>query len=72
MIMAVFWFLVISSFIFCLLLVRMAVSKNNKRKKKRNSTCKLPPGSMGWPYIGETLQLYSQDPNVFFTSKQKR
>ncbi|XP_062091746.1 abscisic acid 8'-hydroxylase CYP707A1-like [Humulus lupulus] len=33
---------------------------------------KLPPGSMGWPYIGETLQLYSQDPNTFFASKQKR
>ncbi|XP_009609379.1 abscisic acid 8'-hydroxylase 4 [Nicotiana tomentosiformis] len=33
---------------------------------------KLPPGSMGWPYIGETLQLYSQDPNVFFANKQKR
>ncbi|OIV93284.1 hypothetical protein TanjilG_23125 [Lupinus angustifolius] len=27
---------------------------------------------MGWPYIGETPQLYSQDPNVFFASKQKR
>ncbi|KAM6584201.1 hypothetical protein CsatB_011203 [Cannabis sativa] len=27
---------------------------------------------MGWPYIGETLQLYSQDPNTFFASKQKR
>ncbi|XAR61887.1 (+)-abscisic acid 8'-hydroxylase [Bertholletia excelsa] len=33
---------------------------------------KLPPGSMGWPYIGETLQLYSQDPNVFFAAKQRR
>ncbi|OVA15814.1 Cytochrome P450 [Macleaya cordata] len=33
---------------------------------------KLPPGSMGWPYIGETLQLYSQDPNVFFATKQRR
>ncbi|GLU05230.1 hypothetical protein SLE2022_223410 [Rubroshorea leprosula] len=32
----------------------------------------LPPGSMGWPYIGETFQLYSQNPNVFFASKQKR
>jgi hypothetical protein len=32
----------------------------------------LPPGSMGWPYIGETFQLYSQDPNVFFASKIKR
>ncbi|OWM70876.1 hypothetical protein CDL15_Pgr014549 [Punica granatum] len=27
---------------------------------------------MGWPYIGETLQLYSQNPNIFFASKQKR
>ncbi|KAB2082637.1 hypothetical protein ES319_A05G211400v1 [Gossypium barbadense] len=27
---------------------------------------------MGSPYIGETLQLYSRDPNVFFASKQKR
>ncbi|KAK9109204.1 hypothetical protein Sjap_017264 [Stephania japonica] len=42
--------------------------------KKRNSQqgSKLPPGSMGWPYVGETLQLYSQDPNFFFASKQKR
>ncbi|KAF7829107.1 Abscisic acid 8'-hydroxylase 1 [Senna tora] len=32
----------------------------------------LPPGTMGWPYIGETFQLYSQDPNVFFASKIKR
>eukprot|EP00268_Persea_americana_P011652 TRINITY_DN14905_c1_g1_i2.p1 TRINITY_DN14905_c1_g1~~TRINITY_DN14905_c1_g1_i2.p1 ORF type:complete len:480 (-),score=86.53 TRINITY_DN14905_c1_g1_i2:151-1464(-) len=27
---------------------------------------------MGWPYIGETLELYSQNPNVFFATKQKR
>ncbi|KAF7840839.1 abscisic acid 8'-hydroxylase 4 [Senna tora] len=27
---------------------------------------------MGWPYIGQTLQLYSEDPNVFFASKHKR
>lgn len=27
---------------------------------------------MGWPYIGNTLQLYSQDPSVFFANKQKR
>ncbi|KAK4401653.1 Abscisic acid 8'-hydroxylase 4 [Sesamum angolense] len=27
---------------------------------------------MGWPYVGETLQLYSKDPNAFFSDKQKR
>ncbi|KAK3004162.1 hypothetical protein RJ639_019574 [Escallonia herrerae] len=32
----------------------------------------LPPGTMGWPYIGETFQLYSHNPNVFFASKVKR
>ncbi|KAE8055464.1 hypothetical protein FH972_012304 [Carpinus fangiana] len=31
-----------------------------------------PPGSLGWPYIGETFQFYSQNPNVFFAEKQKR
>ncbi|KAL6911335.1 hypothetical protein ACP4OV_000140 [Aristida adscensionis] len=33
----------------------------------------LPPGSMGWPYVGETFQLYSSNnPNVFFARKQNR
>ncbi|KAK2349425.1 abscisic acid 8'-hydroxylase CYP707A2 [Trifolium repens] len=41
-------------------------------KHKFTTKPKLPPGSMGWPYIGETLQLYSQHPNIFFASKQRR
>ncbi|KAL3505199.1 hypothetical protein ACH5RR_035040 [Cinchona calisaya] len=44
----------------------------NKKVVVTWKTSKLPPGSMGWPYIGETLQLYSQDPNVFFTERQRR
>ncbi|KAF8781169.1 hypothetical protein HU200_001148 [Digitaria exilis] len=40
--------------------------------EKPSPSSKLPPGSMGWPYLGETLQLYSQNPNAFFASKQKR
>ncbi|CAH9131889.1 unnamed protein product [Cuscuta epithymum] len=54
----------LSLFICLLSLLR----KNADSKKK----AKLPPGSMGWPYIGQTLQLYSQDPNFFFSDREKR
>ncbi|ONK72763.1 uncharacterized protein A4U43_C04F22910 [Asparagus officinalis] len=45
--------------------------------KKRPTSSKaqsppLPPGSMGYPYIGETFQLYSNNPNTFFALKQKK
>ncbi|CAK7329874.1 unnamed protein product [Dovyalis caffra] len=43
-----------------------------KMKRVPKQRAKLTPGSMGWPYVGETLQLYTQDPNVFFATKQKR
>lgn len=33
---------------------------------------KLPPGSLGLPYLGETLQLYSQNPKIFFASRLKK
>uniref|UniRef100_A0A7N0SXN5 Uncharacterized protein n=1 Tax=Kalanchoe fedtschenkoi TaxID=63787 RepID=A0A7N0SXN5_KALFE len=58
-------------FIFILsILIFVLLSRN--RRVGRIVQGKLPPGSMGWPYIGETLQLYSRDPSVFFASKQKR
>ncbi|KAK9231207.1 hypothetical protein WN943_021439 [Citrus x changshan-huyou] len=33
---------------------------------------KLPPGSMGLPYIGEAPKLFSQNPDDFFSTRQKR
>ncbi|KAG7546928.1 Cytochrome P450 [Arabidopsis suecica] len=42
------------------------------QRRLGSSKLPLPPGTMGWPYVGETFQLYSQDPNVFFQTKQKR
>ncbi|XP_068634386.1 abscisic acid 8'-hydroxylase CYP707A2-like [Aristolochia californica] len=54
---------------FCFVLfVYLQISKSSSCHRK----LRLPPGSLGWPYLGETLQLYSQNPNVFFASKQKR
>ncbi|GAV78400.1 p450 domain-containing protein, partial [Cephalotus follicularis] len=61
-------FLYVMIFLFPLLLCYFLTRDRQESHKKP----KLPPGSMGWPYVGETLQLYSQDPNVFFALKQKR
>ncbi|KAH0451406.1 hypothetical protein IEQ34_018705 [Dendrobium chrysotoxum] len=46
----------------------LVIRKRGKQMRK----LPLPPGSMGLPYIGETFQLYSQDPNVFFASRLKK
>lgn len=59
-------------YVFVFLLTLLLYVLLRKNKKESQQIAKLPPGSMGWPYIGETLQLYSQDPNVFFAEKQKR
>ncbi|RLM84551.1 abscisic acid 8' [Panicum miliaceum] len=73
-----FFFVLLCSLIF--VSIASYVHYARRRKGEGQGGCgghekaslKLPPGSMGWPYLGETLQLYSQDPNVFFASKQKR
>lgn len=57
-------------FFFLLALLSYTFFRRDKREPRKKA--KLPPGSMGWLFIGETLQLYSQDPNVFFADKQKR
>ncbi|WOK99783.1 abscisic acid 8'-hydroxylase 4-like [Canna indica] len=58
--------------IFLITLVSYRLLRKQKKESHGTSTHQLPPGSTGWPYIGETLQLYSQDPNVFFAAKKKR
>uniref|UniRef100_A0A0D3H7P4 (+)-abscisic acid 8'-hydroxylase n=1 Tax=Oryza barthii TaxID=65489 RepID=A0A0D3H7P4_9ORYZ len=67
--------IVISFFISLAFMCYVHYTSRQRRKLHgygHEKAVRLPPGSMGWPYIGETLQLYSQDPNVFFASKQKR
>ncbi|KMS95967.1 hypothetical protein BVRB_003280 [Beta vulgaris subsp. vulgaris] len=55
-----------------IMLIIMVVKKLNQWRFTTKFGAKLPPGSLGWPYIGETLQLFSQNPHVFFSSRQKR
>ncbi|XP_050210874.1 abscisic acid 8'-hydroxylase CYP707A2 [Mercurialis annua] len=62
---AFFFFLFIFLSIFFLLITFFFPSNHP-------SKLPLPPGSLGWPYIGETFQLYSQNPNHFFASKIKK
>lgn len=59
--------------LYAFLLLVLSTSLYLRRRKRRpEDKYKVPPGSMGWPYVGETLQLYSEDPSVFFATRQKR
>ncbi|KAK3155020.1 hypothetical protein QOZ80_2BG0197820 [Eleusine coracana subsp. coracana] len=50
-----------------------AIRGRRARRQASSKSLALPPGSMGWPYVGETFQLYSsKNPNVFFARKQNR
>ncbi|KAJ4745248.1 Abscisic acid 8'-hydroxylase 2 [Rhynchospora pubera] len=60
----------IYTIIFISFLFFLFMRKNHRRAKYNQ--LRLPPGYMGWPYVGETLQLYSQNPNLFFSSRIKR
>ncbi|XP_071741016.1 abscisic acid 8'-hydroxylase 2-like [Rutidosis leptorrhynchoides] len=54
---------------FATLLFNFIISRRGSTKYMNR---RLPPGSMGWPYIGETLSLYTQNPNTFFSKRQTR
>uniref|UniRef100_A0A1J3G2V9 (+)-abscisic acid 8'-hydroxylase n=1 Tax=Noccaea caerulescens TaxID=107243 RepID=A0A1J3G2V9_NOCCA len=58
----------IPSVVVVLLLVVLLQWRLHRKKQRR----KLPPGSMGWPYIGETLRLYTENPNSFFATRQNK
>jgi len=48
-------------------------SSSSSSSGGKKSSLPLPPGSMGWPYVGETTQLYSsKNPNVFFARKRNK
>jgi (+)-abscisic acid 8'-hydroxylase len=52
---------------------KAAGGRSSSSGGKKGSSLPLPPGSMGWPYLGETTQLYSsKNPNVFFARKRNK
>ncbi|XVE79556.1 hypothetical protein DITRI_Ditri14bG0068200 [Diplodiscus trichospermus] len=59
-----------SFFLLLVLLLLLFLSIHQWRRHPNDK--RLPPGSMGWPYIGETLTLYTDNPNSFFANRQKR
>nr|XP_010933004.1 abscisic acid 8'-hydroxylase 1 [Elaeis guineensis] len=65
------------SLLLCLLSLLYFLLARAKKQRSSATTATprklpLPPGSMGWPYIGETFQLYSSNPNTFFALKHKK
>ncbi|GAB2295935.1 hypothetical protein Dimus_030084 [Dionaea muscipula] len=70
-IIALFFLFTLFSFSFFPFLIQF-LHKFSLRRWGKKPFRSLPPGSLGWPYIGETFQLYSQNPNVFFATKQKK
>ncbi|KAG1362789.1 abscisic acid 8'-hydroxylase 1 [Cocos nucifera] len=66
----------LTSLLLCFLsLLYFLLARAKKRSSATTATPRklpLPPGSMGWPYIGETFQLYSSNPNTFFALKHKK
>ncbi|KAK6247099.1 hypothetical protein QUC31_018664 [Theobroma cacao] len=61
--------LLFSLFLLLLVVMLLLLSIHQWRHSKDR---RLPPGSMGWPYIGETLKIYTENPNSFFANRQKR
>ncbi|KAG6631431.1 abscisic acid 8'-hydroxylase 2 isoform X1 [Carya illinoinensis] len=62
--------ILIMPLLFCSLLLLLLLQKFLRWCQPRHK--RLPPGSMGWPYIGETIKLYTENPNSFFSNRQKR
>lgn len=62
---------VFQSIFFILLAIFSYLLLKHKNKASKTDS-KLAPGSLGWPYIGETLKLFSQNPSLFFDSRYKR
>uniref|UniRef100_A0A7N0UM81 (+)-abscisic acid 8'-hydroxylase n=1 Tax=Kalanchoe fedtschenkoi TaxID=63787 RepID=A0A7N0UM81_KALFE len=64
--------LLLLTFLPLLVIIHLWVCQRWQSVENNSQRLQLPPGSMGWPYIGETLRLYTQNPDTFFATRLKR
>ncbi|WVZ92515.1 hypothetical protein U9M48_038572 [Paspalum notatum var. saurae] len=60
------------AFIYIVSLAVLLVLLEASRRRRAAKDDKLPPGSLGLPFVGETLQLYSMSPKAFFSSRLEK
>ncbi|KAL6542278.1 hypothetical protein OROMI_023880 [Orobanche minor] len=51
-------------FLFCLSLILFINLCRRRRRRKQNLVINLPPGSMGWPFLGETIAYLKPYPAI--------
>ncbi|KAJ1268840.1 hypothetical protein BS78_07G164000 [Paspalum vaginatum] len=58
----------------CIYIISLAVLVllEASRRSRAGKGDRLPPGSLGLPFVGETLQLYSMSPKAFFSSRLEK
>lgn len=53
-------------------ILTIAIIFYNFKPKSTNKTKNVPPGSFGWPFIGETFEFLNKEPEKFLAERMKK